>query len=137
MHFQSRRVGRRQLGTINVTSLVDIIFNLLLFFLLTTSFSESAGLEIELPEASSADIAIADDDLTVALLRDGTIVVRGEVVDVDQLGQLFKDHKAAHAKGAVIVQADKEVPHGRVVAVVDAAKKVGVRRLGIAAEAGR
>jgi biopolymer transport protein ExbD len=63
--------------------------------------------------------------------------VRDEVVDTDQLTTIFKDHRAAHARGAVIVQADKEVPHGRVVEVVDAAKKVGVRRLGIAAESAR
>ena len=137
MQFSNRRAQRRELGSINVTSLVDIIFNLLLFFMLTTSFSESAGLEIELPEASAADVTVGDDDLTVALLRDGRIIVGGEVVDDEQLEQIFRDHRAAHERGAVIVQADREVAHGRVVSIVDAAKKVGVRRLGIAAEASR
>lgn len=134
MRFSNRDSRRRDAGTINVTSLVDIIFNLLIFFMLTTSFSESAGLEIELPEASSADVQVMSDDLTVALLRNGEIVVGGETIGLDQLDALFKDHKESHARGAVIVQADREVPHGKVVAVVDRAKRAGIKRLGIAAE---
>jgi biopolymer transport protein ExbD len=137
MQFSSRRASRRELGAINVTSLVDIIFNLLLFFMLTTSFSESAGLEVELPEASSADVKVRTGDLTVALTRDGEIVVRGVVVSLPELEEIMQKHKEEHGEAALIVQADAEVPHGRVVEVVDRAKKQGFPRLGIAAQGGK
>lgn len=135
MRFSKRANRRREETTINVTSLVDIIFNLLIFFVLTTSFSESRGLEIELPEASAADVQIMSQDLVVALLKDGQIVVKGQAVRVEELDAIFVSHKSTHASGAVIVQADREVAHGHVVAVVDAAKGAGIKRLGIAAEA--
>lgn len=136
MRFSNPRSPRRELGDINVTSLVDIIFILLIFFLLTTTFSstESAGLEIDLPEATAADIKVAPDDLLVALTREGEIVVRGEVIDLTRLRELMREHKAQQSRGTLIVQADAEVPHGRVVEVVDLAKAERVPRLGIATQ---
>lgn len=135
MRFSSPRAPRRELGDINVTSLVDIIFILLIFFLLTTSFStESAGLEVELPEASAADMKVTPSDLVVALTREGEILVRGEAVDTARLRELMREHKEQKSRGSVIVQADAEVPHGRVVEVVDMAKAEGVPKLGIATQ---
>lgn len=135
MRFSDPRARRRELGEINVTSLVDIIFILLIFFLLTTSFSsESAGLEVELPEASAADMQVAPNDLVIALTKEGEIVVRGETVDLEQVRGLMREHKAQRGSGTVFVQADAEVPHGRVVEVVDMAKAEGVPRLGIATQ---
>lgn len=134
MRFSDRRPSRRELGDINVTSLVDIIFNLLLFFMLTTSFSESAGLEIELPEAAASDLKVQDEDLTIALTKEGDIVVGGTVVSLEELERALKRHKERYERAAVIIQADEEVPHGRVVQVVDAAKKIGMPRLGIATQ---
>jgi biopolymer transport protein ExbD len=137
MRFSRSRESRRELGSINVTSLVDIIFNLLLFFMLTTSFSENTGLEIELPEAAAADVQVAPDDLTVALTKSGDIVVRGRSVSLDELKEIFRQHKAENRRSVVIVQADQEVPHGRVVEVVDTAKREGLPRLGIATQSSR
>lgn len=134
MRFSDRR-ARRELSDINVTSLVDIIFNLLLFFLLTTSFSETAGLEIELPEAAAADLKVQDRDLTVALTEEGDIVVRGAAVSLEELARLLEAHKEQGPRATVIVQADAKVPHGRVVEVVDIAKRLGLPRLGIATQA--
>lgn len=137
MRFSKSRESRRDLGSINVTSLVDIIFNLLLFFMLTTSFTESAGLEIELPSAAAADVEVAPEDLTVALTREGEIVVRGEAVSLEELGEVFRKYKAENRRAAVIVQADQDVPHGRVVEVMDVAKAEGLPRLGIATQSAR
>lgn len=134
MRFTSPRESRRDTGSINVTSLVDIIFILLIFFLLTTSFSESAGLQVDLPEASAADIQVAPNDLTVALTTAGDVVVRGEVVSLEELREMMREHKKRHPAATVIVQADSEVAHGRVVEVVDMAKAEGVPRLGIATQ---
>lgn len=134
MRFSDRRPSRREGGEINVTSLVDIIFNLLLFFMLTTSFSESAGLEIELPDAAAADVKVEANDLVVAITKEGTVLLRGVAVSVEELEEALRKHKKEEPKGSLIVQADKEVPHGRVVEVIDAAKRVGVPRLGIATE---
>ena len=136
MQFSSRRGQRRELPDINVTSLVDIIFNLLIFFMLTTSFSDSAGLEIELPEASAAEVTPTNRDMPISILEDGSLILGGESVDMDQLEGDLKRQKEKHPKGMVLLQADKGVPHGRVVEVVNLVKKVGIKRLGIATQGG-
>ncbi len=135
MNF-NRQARRRDLSDINVTSLVDIIFNLLVFFLLTTSFSQSAGVEVQLPSAASADTKLTSQDLIVALTREGVTVVQGESVDAEGLAAALKQHKERADAGAVVVQADQEVPHGEVVKVIDAAKKLGLRSIAIATRAG-
>jgi len=131
MRFTSTQ-GRRQPPEINVTSLVDIIFNLLLFFMLTTSFSQSAGLEVRLPSASANDAKIRSQDLVVALTKDGHLIVAGESLTPDDLQARIAALKKADENATVIVQADKEVSHGRVVEVLDAAKKVGLKSVAIA-----
>jgi biopolymer transport protein ExbD len=134
MRFTSDRGSRRESDGINVTSLVDIIFNLLLFFMLTTSFSESAGLEVRLPTADASDITPTSDDLVVVITRGGDIVVRDQIVATDELEGVLKAHREAAPTGTVLLEADHQVPHGTVVEVVDAAKRVGVRAVGIATQ---
>ena len=123
---------RRQQAEINVTSLVDIIFNLLLFFMLTTSFSQSSGLEVRLPSASSTDAQVQPRDLVVALTRDGHTVVEGESLNSEELRLRIVALHEADESATVIVQADKEVQHGRVVEVLDAAKRAGLKSVAIA-----
>jgi biopolymer transport protein ExbD len=131
MRFANPRTSRRELSDINVTSLVDIIFNLLLFFLLTTSFSNPAGLTIDLPEASSSDVVVSEGDLVLALTRDGALSV-GDAAVAD-VNALLKAHQQKYPEGSVLIQADRDVPHGRVVELIDAAKQQGIQRLGILA----
>lgn len=125
---------RRQQAEINVTSLVDIIFNLLLFFMLTTSFSQSAGLEVRLPSASATDAQVRPRDLVIALTRDGHTVVEGQSLTPAQLKERVQALKERDAGSTVIVQADKEVSHGRVVEVLDAVKQVGLKSVAIATQ---
>lgn len=135
MHFSNHRASRRELSDINVTSLVDIIFNLLLFFMLTTSFSESAGLEIQLPTASQNELQGNDSDLTITLSETGEIIVDGLAISITEIDAVLNNHKKDHPDGIVLIQADTAVPHGKVVELVDAAKRLGLPRLGIATTA--
>lgn len=127
--------GRRRVPVeINVTSLVDIIFNLLLFFMLTTSFSQSAGLEVLLPSAATSDSTPTSRDLVVALTRDGHTVVEGQSLTPEQLQERIRRLVTESPGATVIVQADREVSHGRVVEVLDAAKEIGLKSVAIATQ---
>jgi biopolymer transport protein ExbD len=137
MDFRGDRKKRRMSIELNVTSFVDIIFNLLVFFILSTSFTTgatSAGLVVQLPNAASADAKIAERDLVVALTKEGQTVVHGHGIDVDQLPAILDEWKKASPNGMVIVQADSEVMHGRVVEVMDKVKSKGISRVVIAAQ---
>lgn len=131
------RRSRRLQVELNVTSFVDIIFNLLVFFILSTSFTTgatSAGLVVDLPAAASADQQVRERDIVVAMTVDGLIVVRGAAVALDALPALLEEWKKEHVTGWVIVQADAAVPHGRVVEVMDRVKATGIARVLIAAQ---
>ncbi len=131
------RKSRRIQVELNVTSFVDIIFNLLVFFILSTSFTtgaSSAGLVVDLPAAASADQQVRERDLVVAMTTDGLIVVRGAAVAVEALPALFQEWRKDNPTGWLIVQADAAVPHGRVVEVMYQAKASGLARVLIAAQ---
>jgi biopolymer transport protein ExbD len=128
------RKNRRQGAEINVTSLVDIIFNLLLFFMLTTSFSESGGIEVDLPKASTEAMSTSEQDLIIALTENGDVVVKNERVSLDSLGLELERVKSEGTKKRVIIQADRAVPHGRVVEIMDLIKEKGLGRIAIATE---
>lgn len=130
----SNRERRRGEAEINVTSLVDIIFNLLLFFMLTTSFSESAGLEVQLPSASSADVQVQPQDLVVTLTRDGETLVEGEVLSLEGLSERIERLKTDRPDATLILQADEEVPHKNVVDVIDVAKRHRIKSVAIATQ---
>ncbi|MCC7072082.1 MAG: biopolymer transporter ExbD [Deltaproteobacteria bacterium] len=132
-----RRTSRRLQVELNVTSFVDIIFNLLVFFILSTSFTtgaSSAGLVVDLPAAASADQEVRARDIVIAMTTDGLIVVRGAAVAQEGLAALLEEWRKDNPTGWVIVQADAAVPHGRVVEVMDQVKSVGIARVLIAAQ---
>jgi biopolymer transport protein ExbD len=137
MDFRGPRKTRRLQVELNVTSFVDIIFNLLVFFILSTSFTTGAssnGLVVELPAASTADQEVAPRDLVVALTAAGQTVVQNRAVSVDELAPLLDAWKKDSPSGMVIVQADGEVPHARVVEVMDRVKAQGIARVLIATQ---
>lgn len=122
---------------LNVTSFIDIIFNLLVFFILSTSFTTgatSAGLVVQLPAASSADAKIVEKDIVVALTKEGLMVVRNHTITADQLPDILEEWKKTAPTGMVIIQADSQVQHGRVVEVMDKVKQKGINRVVIAAQ---
>jgi biopolymer transport protein ExbD len=124
---------------INITPLTDIFLVLLIIFMVTTTAiaeqgAEKGGFKVTLPRAGKGDAA-APRDVAIAILTDGRTVVAGKVVEEAELRGLLA---AAHEKNAdtlVLVQADEGVLHGRVVAVMDLARRVGLSRIAIATRA--
>ena len=121
--------------TLDMTPLIDMVFQLLIFFLLTTTFAvnvKEGGLELDLPRAKSKQIPSMASHLVVAVLKDGRTVVGGEELSQDGLrSKLMGIHKDK-PETLVIVQADRVVPHWRVVEVMDIAATIGLKRLAIA-----
>jgi len=119
--MQLSQSSRRKVS-INVTSLIDVVFLLLIFFVVTSTFLERPGLDLSLPEASSAEVA-SQKEVTVQLEEGGGIVVDGE--PVDDLSGL-----------AALIEADERVSHGNVVEVMDAAREAGASGIVIATRPG-
>ncbi len=125
---------RRQEERVDVTPLIDIIFQLVLFFMVSTTFVNSPGIQVDLPR-SSADTIIRDkQDLNVWMTEAGAIYVDRQAVTWSELQSRFSAAAARDQSTTVIIKADKEVDHGRVVGVMDLARAYGLNKLAIATE---
>ena len=123
---------------INITPLTDIFLVLLIIFMVTSSVivnqgagAAKAGLKVNLPKGSAADVMPASTDLSVAVLQDGRVVLSGNVVTADELKKALDDARKKNPNTLVVIQADEGVPHGRVVEVMEQAKGAGLGQLAI------
>jgi biopolymer transport protein ExbD len=130
--------GDAVFSDINITPLTDIFLVLLIIFMVTSSVivnqgqgAAKAGLKVNLPKGSAADVTLASTDLSVAVLADGRLVVSGDVVSADELRRALDAARTKNASTLVIIQADEGVPHGKVVEVMEMAKTAGLAQLAI------
>jgi biopolymer transport protein ExbD len=125
---------------INITPLTDIFLVLLIIFMVTTTAiaeagGQNGGLKVNLPKAGKAGAATEAHDLAIAVLEDGRTVVGGKVVDEGALTAILDRVHRENADTLVLVQADQGVAHGKVVSVMDLARRHGLSRLAIATRA--
>lgn len=113
---------------INITSLIDVLFLLLIFFMVSSTFLEQPGIKLELPHAQSA-VVIQQRDYTLYLDKSGEMFLNEEKVTLNNLGNYLKQALPQMEEGALILKADQDASHGMVVKVMDIAKRSGVKKL--------
>jgi biopolymer transport protein ExbD len=123
--------GGRRKALINITSLIDVVFLLLLFFVVTSTFLERPGLDLTLPAASPNEVARRD-EVTVELDADGATWLDGARLEAADLESGIERALAAAGTERVVLEADERVPHGRVVEAMDAARRAGATGLVVA-----
>jgi biopolymer transport protein ExbD len=115
--------------------LIDVIFILLLFFVVTTTFTRETQLKVDLPEADSAALAGASDrPLEILIAADGTYALNGQVLmrnDVQGLQAALQRESDGDTSLPVTISADANTPHQAVVSAMDAAGKLGFAHLRI------
>jgi len=117
-----------------MTPLIDIVFMLLIYFLLTTNFISESGIDVNLPESSSA-AARESQEITVYLDRDNKIYLGKESVALNDLQQRLENRlNAASGSSLVMVKADRSVDLESAVNVMDIARAAGAGRLFLATE---
>lgn len=123
--FRSSK-SRRE-ATLNVTPLIDVLFLLIIFFTLTSTFKRAGEMELELPESSTS--AAAADDVSHAveltLTVDGGIRIDGEAVAAEEVPRRLAAARAEDAERRAVLQAEAGVPHGDVVHWLDAVRDAG------------
>ncbi len=129
MHFR-RLQNRSEEVFINLTPLIDVVFLLLIFFMVTTTFATIRyGMRVDLPTTTTPQEKI-EQNIVVSIAKDGKIYLGKKWVSENQLVSLLRQE--IKKKGSlVIVNADRNVTHGKVVRVMDLAKKAGAQKLGI------
>ena len=119
---------KRSRPTIHLTALIDIVFLLLIFFLLASTFVEQAGLHIQVPEIDSEGTGLLP-ELVVQVDQNGDIFIDDTNVNQRQLTTILKLRIKSLAKDTVIIQADRRAQYDYVIQAIDAAKLAGAKNL--------
>ncbi|MBN1276335.1 MAG: biopolymer transporter ExbD [Deltaproteobacteria bacterium] len=130
MHFKKAKEDETILG---ITPLIDIVFLLLIFFMMTSHFGIVSGININLPRAGQQVSDWETDRLVLMIDKDGRIYLKGETIDINSLDQKLKAFVENNATASLVLEADRDVKHGLVVQVMDLAKRAGVVSILIAA----
>jgi len=117
----------------NYASLTDIVLQLLIFFLITSSFVSSPGIQVQLPKAQTSETQ-TDRQTVLTITTTGRIYINSEEVTTETLGQKLIPILDKNRTQVIIVRADKEVSLQKAVEVIDLAKGVGAQRFLIATE---
>jgi biopolymer transport protein ExbD len=114
----------------NLAPLIDCVFLLLIFFLLTSSFVERGFFKVELPEATAA---VSEDRkaTVITIERDGNVFLNGRKVGLDVLKEELVAVPQQESKEAVIVEADREVRLETLIEIMDILKSCGQREISI------
>lgn len=118
-----------------LTSLIDIVFLLLIYFLLTTNFLVEEGINIALPQAQAGAPQIME-EITIVVDREGRAYLGDREVPIDQLYTRLKEMIADQRDRMVVVKADRSIVLNKAVKVMDLAKAAGAGKLCLATEKG-
>ncbi|MCO7244938.1 biopolymer transporter ExbD [Halomonas sp. Mc5H-6] len=127
---------RRSMGSadenteVNLTPMLDVVFIMLIFFIVTTSFIKESGIEINRPESSDASPR-PDAQVLVAISPEGAVWVDGRAIDAHRVGEEVAGMLSED--GSVVIQADRESTTGLLIEVMDRLDQAGVDQVAVAA----
>jgi len=130
MNFRKGKRGSRTI--INVTSLIDVMFLLLIFFMVSSTFKYQPAINLVLPRSVSAE----DVPLTPAvvyLTADGQYYLNEKRVTSEELPEVLRQLQAAEGEDRIILRADEDADHGDVVHLIDVVKQSGFTRVSLSA----
>jgi len=121
-------------GEIDITPMLDVVFIMLIFFIVTASFVKESGIEVNRPDASTAQ-AKPRANILIAINENDEIWINKRRVDESQVRANIERLHAENPQGTVVIQADEEAKTRKLVAVMDAARQAGVYDVSLATEA--
>lgn len=122
----------QQAEDINISPLIDMVFILLIFFIVTTVFVEETGVEVDKPEASSA-IALEQQSILIAVTSDNRVIYGGQEIGVSGVRSVVR-RLTRQDDSPVIIQADRAVSVDTVVRIIDEAKLGGAQKVSLSTE---
>ncbi|OGX19545.1 MAG: hypothetical protein A3K83_05225 [Omnitrophica WOR_2 bacterium RBG_13_44_8b] len=129
MRFKGRMELEHGLKQIDIAPLIDIVFQLLIFFMLTSSFVMQPGIKVNLPKAVTSEI-VKYENIEILVSSENVTYLNGKVVTTQELTALLK--QAAKRNQTILIKADKHASLGRVVEIWDLARDLGLTQINIA-----
>jgi biopolymer transport protein ExbD len=119
------------LKQIDIAPLIDMVFQLIIFFMLTSSFVVQPGIKINLPKAVTSD-AVKYENIEIIVSGENVIYLNGKVITMNELKALF--NQVRNRKQTILIKADKRASLGRVVEIWDMARDLGISQINIATD---
>lgn len=129
MHFKGRMELEHGLRQIDIAPLIDIVFQLLIFFMLTSSFVMQPGIKVNLPKAVTSEV-VQQENIEIILSSENVIYLSGRVFTMLELKNFLK--RVAKRKQAILIKSDRRASLGRVVEIWDMCRDLGITQLNIA-----
>jgi len=129
MRFKGRMELEHGLKQIDIAPLIDIVFQLLIFFMLTSSFVIQPGIKVNLPKAVTSEI-VKYENIEIMVTSENVTYFNGNVVTSQELKKLLK--QAAARNQSILIKSDRRASLGRVVEIWDMARDLGIAQINIA-----
>ncbi len=134
MNFKRKGSDEEGEPVLNLTSLIDVMFLLVIFFAVSTTFRVHPGLSVNLPRAQSERIAEDKKTMKAVLTEAGKIYLDNEEVARDDLFETLRRLQRKSKVSLFVLEADEDARHGQAVELMDAARQAGIPRLAIATD---
>ncbi|TCS42571.1 ExbD/TolR family protein [Reinekea marinisedimentorum] len=132
------RRSRHDDVNVNITPLIDVVFLLLIFFMVTTTFTRETQLQIDLPESQSQVAAEDQKPIEILIDRTGTYALNGQVLiksDIESLKQALAEVSTGNLTKPIVLTGDAEAPHQAFVIALDAVAQLGFVKVSITTQA--
>ena len=129
MHF--KRPEKKEIS-LDMTPIIDTVFNLLIFFALSFNFGITPGIQIKLPPAKADVLKHEKKEVTVVVTKDGSIFIEQKKMEMDALLGEFKTIYKGNPDMSLVIQGDEESLYGRVIRIMDMAKRAGIAKIAVA-----
>ncbi len=133
--MRGNRVRESPQSEVNMTPMLDVVFIMLIFFIVTSSFVKEAGIDVIRPPAQTA-VSKDKGNILIAITENGQVWIDRRQIDPRDLRTNIERLHGENPQGSIVVQADRKSQNHLLVAVLDAAKAAGVNEIAIAAEGG-
>ena len=131
------RSAKKQSPEVNLTPLIDVVFLLLIFFMVSTTFDRDSQLIIDLPKASVEPVEVTEEPIEIAIDSQGRFYVGGKQLVNTQLKSVKRallEAAGGRADPALVISADAQTPHQAVITILDAARQLGFLHLTFATQ---
>ena len=125
---------KKREARIDLSPLIDVVFQLLIFFVVTTTFLTDSGIPLDLPQAESGQQEMSEQPLSVRVSADGAIRFQGEMVSIADLESMMRQAVSQSSNGSVTIYGDGGVDYETVVQVIDVARRAEAKGVVLATE---
>ena len=127
-----KKLSEEEEATVDITPMLDVVFIMLIFFIVTATFVKESGIDVDKPSAATA-VVQEKASILVAIDANNNVWINRRQVDLRSVRSIVERLHAENPKGTLVIQADKESKNDTLVQVMDASRRAGIYDIALAA----